>query len=93
MITIKSIARPGGYEDKEENNMYNLTLREFLEDYKGFDYSNGEIVIVNQRTAKTYICRCENFLIKSTHFHDFTNEYDMPVYHYEHTEKTMVIIL
>ena len=71
-----------------------MTLKEFLQDYTGFDFGNGEIVIVNQRTAKSYICKLDKDgnLYNAMH-HDFTVESDMRVYSFTHSDRTMLITL
>lgn len=69
-------------------------LREFLEDYKGFDFENGEIVLVNQRTGKQRICTYRNGELKTTNpFINFTVELEMSVWNWTHTEKTMLIVI
>lgn len=71
-----------------------MTLKEFLESYEGFDYEGGEIVLVNQRTAKSYICRYRDRELKTFNpLHVFTNDLEMPVWNWTHTESTMLITL
>ena len=36
------------------------TVREFINDYQGFDFENGEIVIVDQRCGKQIICHTDS---------------------------------
>lgn len=70
------------------------TLKEFLEDYKGFNYENGEVVIVNQRAAKSYICRYTDGELRGSNIlHDFTIEYEMPVWNWINSKNTMLITL
>lgn len=69
-----------------------MTLREFLETYRGFDFENGEIVIVNQRTAKSYICEYKNNELKHP-YSDFKYEMEMNVYKWTHSANTMLIVL
>lgn len=73
--------------------MKSQTLREFLSDYPGFDFLNGEIVIVDQRTGKNYICKLVGEKLRSSTFHDFTNEYERSVWSWNHTENTMLIVI
>lgn len=77
------------------------TVRHFLEDYSGFDYENGEVVIVQQGSATLVICtpRIEedgsislNYM-KASATHFIPNLYNRQVWHWNHTAKTMVIYL
>lgn len=72
--------------------MASETLKEFLEGYQGFDYENGEIVIVDQRCGKNYICKYTNNSLKSM-YHDFTAEYERSVWNWTHTKNTMLIVI
>lgn len=69
-----------------------MTLRDFIETYEGFNWENGEIVIVNQRTAKSYIVKMENGVLHHP-YHDMSKELEMKVYNWTHTSKTMLITL
>lgn len=74
-------------------NMVSETLKEFLEDYHGFDFENGEIVIVDQRTGKNFICKLVGKKLRSATFHDFTAEYERSVWSWTHTQNTMLIVI
>ena len=68
------------------------TLKSFLEDYEGFDFEHGEIVIVDQRCCKQYICKYQNGKLIH-HYHEFKSEYDRELWSWTHTAQTMLIVL
>ena len=68
------------------------TVKMFLEDYEGFDFAHGEIVIVDQRCGKQYICKYQNGnLIHQTH--DLSRELEREVWSWTHTKHTMLIVI
>ena len=68
------------------------TLKMFLEDYEGFDFERGEIVIVDQRCGRQYICKYRNG--KLIHqYHDFSREIEREVWNWTHTAQTMVVVI
>lgn len=67
-------------------------LKEFLDCYKGFDYENGEVVIVDQRQAQNFICKYrDGDLISQSIILCYA--YSRDIYKWTHTEKTMLIII
>ena len=75
--------------------MENQTLRDFFEDYNGFDYENGEIVIVDQRRAKQFIANYHGGVFKYAFFSadDAAKMLDRPVWSWTHTAQTMLIVI
>ena len=69
------------------------TLQMFIEDYEGFDWEHGEIVIVDQRKGNSYICTMKNGKLFHPVHMDFSRELRKEVYHWTHTDKTMLIML
>ena len=69
-----------------------MTLKDFMESYEGFDWNSGEIVIVNQRTAKVWLCESKNGNLSHV-YHDLALDLNMEVYSWTHSKKTMVITL
>jgi len=69
-----------------------MTVKEFMETYKGFDWHHGEIVIVDQRRGKRYIFSNEN---KGTLYDSIFKEEiaNRSVWDWTHTVDTMLIIL
>ena len=73
-----------------------MTLRDFIETYEGFNWQSGEIVVVDQRRAKSYICTCENGKIDHPYMFVtdmFERMLEREVYSWTHTDKTMLITL
>lgn len=70
-----------------------MTLKEFIETYEGFDWENGEVVLIDQRRGKNYICTCEDRRLKHPIHLDFEREYNLNVYSQTHTCKTMMIVI
>lgn len=68
-----------------------MTLKELLEDYKGFNY-DGEVVVVDTFAGKAYICRWDGKALNHP-YHSFGYEYDINVRNWNHSEKTMVITI
>ena len=69
-----------------------MTLKDFLESYTGFNFNTGEIVVIDQRKGKHYICEWKNGKLDHP-FHDFKDEMEKDVYDWTHTAKTMLITL
>lgn len=69
------------------------TLEDFINTYEGFDWENGEVVIIDQRVGKSYLCHFENGVIKHPYHISFDVEFNKPVYNWTHSKKTMVITL
>ena len=64
------------------------TLKEFMEDYKGFDFENGTIVLIKLESGMSQIIEknsCWTFLIEK--YSEFT------VWHWTHTENVIAITL
>ena len=69
-----------------------MTLKDFLETYTGFNFNTGEVVVIDQRRGKHYICEYKDG--KLVHpFHKFNVEMQKEVYDWTHSEKTMLITL
>lgn len=66
-----------------------MNLREFLNTYEGFDFTQNEMVLVNQRTGYHKIGK----LSYLEQFDSFCECMDKPVYTWTHTDKTMLIVL
>lgn len=68
--------------------MKKYTLREFMEDYKGFDFENGTMVIIRKSDSRNYITTNESpwkYLIDKFQ--------DNNVLNWNHTENVIVITL
>ena len=65
---------------------------EFIKTYCGFDWENGEIVVIDQRKGESYLCKCKNGEIIHA-FHDMSYLVTKDVYRWVHSDKTMVITL
>lgn len=87
-MSINTIRTSGVYERSKI-----MTLKEFIETYEGFDWDNGEVVLIDQRRGKNYICTCENRRLKHPFHPDFEREYNLNVYSQTHTCKTMMIVI
>lgn len=61
-------------------------LIDFLKDYEGFNYKDGEIVLVNRDNLKSYICTWDGEVLKHP-FHKFNSEIGLYVYSWGHSEK------
>lgn len=70
-----------------------MKLKDFIETYEGFDWENGEVVIVDQRIGKNYLCKCKNHQLKHPIHLEFEREYRLNVYSWTHTSKTMLIVI
>ncbi len=70
-----------------------MKLKDFIETYEGFDWENGEVVIVDQRIGKNYLCKCKNHQLKHPIHLDFDRECRLNVYSWTHTSKTMLIVI
>lgn len=78
-----------------------MSLKEFIESYEGFNWENGEIVVVHQRVGKQYICKYHKFanpdvgfkLARIPGLYIDNKLMEMDVYSWTHTEKTMLIVL
>ena len=70
-----------------------MKLKDFIETYEGFDWENGEVVILDQRIGKNYLCKCKNRQLKHPIHLDFEREYQLNVYSWTHTSKTMLIVI
>lgn len=58
---------------KDNKNLVEMTVKEFMEDYDGFDWSNGKIVLVVR--AKPFIC-CDGWkTILKNHENDILRNY------------------
>lgn len=69
-----------------------MTLMDFLATYTGFNFNAGEVVVIDQRRGKHYICECKDG--KLVHpFHEFKDEMQKEVYDWTHSAKTMLITL
>lgn len=69
-----------------------MSLKDFLETYTGFNFNTGEVVVIDQRRGKHYICEYKDG--KLIHpFHEFKGEMQKEVYDWTHSEKTMLITL
>lgn len=74
-----------------------MTLKEFIETYEGFDWENGEVVVVNQRTGTQGVYRRKLTkedgygLNKQGLF--MGTDLERIVWNWTHTAKTMLIIL
>ncbi len=79
--------------DTDRNRSKIMTLKEFIETYEGFDWENGEVVLIDQRRGKNYICTCEDRRLKHPIHLDFEREYNLNVYSQTHTCKTMMIVI
>ena len=65
------------------------TLREFIRDYEGFDWKDGEVTIFNQRKGEYFIGK-----INAYEFEKFCKKYgELTVYNWDHTARTMIIVL
>ena len=73
-----------------------MKLRDFIEIYEGFKWQSGEIVIVDQRRAESYICTYENGKLIHPYMYvtdKFEQMLEREVYSWTHTTKTMLITL
>ena len=43
--------------DTDRNRSKIMTLKEFIETYEGFDWENGEVVLIDQRRGKNLYLR------------------------------------
>lgn len=60
-------------------------LKEFMKDYKGFDWKKGELIIVTKDGNPTIISDCYKAILKK-HLNDF-------VWDWTHDKDTMVVTL
>lgn len=64
------------------------TLKMFMEDYEGFDWEKGTIVLIPKTATKTYI------ITKDSQWKFILEKYiDEPVWNWNHNENVMVITL
>ena len=64
------------------------TLKMFMEDYDGFDFENGTIVIIKKSSTKIYIISKDSpwkFILEKHN--------DAPVWNWTHDENVMAITL
>ena len=66
-----------------------MTVREFIEKYDGFDWENGEVVLVNHSNSSTYICKALNGGLNINGVSMWIDE--MWILDWKHTDSTMVI--
>lgn len=69
-----------------------MKVCELIEDYRGFDWENGEVVLVDQRAAKSYICTVRGEKLTHT-FHDLEYAHHREAWSWTHTKKTMLITI
>lgn len=68
------------------------TLKMFLEDYEGFNFESGEIVLVDKNCDRQYICKYRDG--KLIHpYHSFKKEYDRKLWSWTHTKQTMLVVI
>ncbi len=68
--------------------MEEYTLKMFMEDYDGFDWDNGTIVLIKKTGSRNYI------ISKDSPWRCLIDEYnDSPVWNWNHDENVMVITL
>lgn len=71
-----------------------MTLYDYIseEAYKGFDWDNGEVVIVDQRNAQQFICRRrvhnqgDAGVVYSLDTKGYTLQYSAKVWNWTHTK-------
>lgn len=69
-----------------------MKLKDFIETYTGFNFNAGEVVVIDQRCGKSYICECKDGELIHP-YHEFKKEMQKEVYNWTHSAKTMLITL
>lgn len=86
MVNTQTPTRQGSAGGKKEGMKEKYTLKMFMEDYEGFDWKNGTVIIIKKSTCKSFITEgCYKTLINK-----YSNEH---VYGWNHNEKIMIITL
>ncbi len=70
-----------------------MRLKDFIETYEGFDWNNCEIVVIDQRIGKSYLCKLKNGRLIHPYHLAVSKELEKSVYDWTHSEKTMVVTL
>jgi hypothetical protein len=73
-----------------------MTLREFVKEYEGFDWENGEVAIFDQRRGTNRLCTVKNgelIWMCMPIMEDGELNTSKIVYDWTHSSKTMLIVI
>lgn len=77
------------YKQGRKEIMKKYTLKMFMEDYKGFDFENGEIVLFDADLCRQYLLSTKSY--KMTHLTE--ERLSKHTHDWKHSDTTMAVIL
>lgn len=65
-------------------------MKRFLEDYEDL-LKSRDIVIINKKDFKSYLCEYTNGELKDSALHDFSKLMDLETYDWTYSDRTMLL--